>query len=120
MPHIHLKNGRFPFSLLSVITKERDPPVQEEIYPETERGSCVMKTIHIRLDGPGGNAMPKAVLESVYASDLEFEPDERRSRILPDGTVELSITKSPYMVHARMNLPFYGNIWVTADNEGQG
>ena len=79
-----------------------------------------MKTIHIRLDGPGGNAMPKAVLESVYASDLEFEPDGRRSRILPDGTVELSITKSPYMVHARMNLPFYGNIWVTADNEGQG
>ena len=79
-----------------------------------------MQTIHVRVDDVGGNAMPKPVLESVYASDLEFEPDERRQRILSDGTVELTISKSPYMVHAKLNLPLYGNIWVTADHEGQG
>lgn len=79
-----------------------------------------MKWIHVRLDGPGGAAMPKPVLESVYASDLEFEPDERRQRLLPDGTVELGVTRFPYMIHAKMNLPLYGNIWVMADNEGSG
>jgi len=79
-----------------------------------------MQTIHVRLDDAGGNPCSKPVLESVYASDLEFEPDERRQRILPDGTVELAITKSPYMVHAKLNLPLYGNIWVTADNQGEG
>ncbi len=79
-----------------------------------------MKTIHVRLDDLGGNAMPKSVLESVYVSDLEFEPDERRQQILSDGTVELTISKVPYMVHARITIPMYGNIWVTADNEGQG
>ena len=79
-----------------------------------------MQTIHIRLDDAGGNPWSKPVLESVYASGMDFEPDERRQRILPDGTVELTVTQSPYMVHAKLNLPLYGNIWVTADNEGQG
>ena len=73
-----------------------------------------MQTIHVRLDDTGGNPWPKPVLESIYVSDLEFEPDERRQRILSDGTVELAITKSPYIVHAKLNLPLYGNIWVTA------
>lgn len=79
-----------------------------------------MEWIHVRLDGPGGVAMPKPVLESVYASGMDFEPDERRQRILPDGTVELAVTQSPYMVHAKLNLPLYGNIWVMADNLGEG
>lgn len=79
-----------------------------------------MQWIHVRLDGPGGDAMPKPVLESLYASDLSFEPDERRQRILPDGTVDLLVTQSPYMLHAKLNLPLYGNIWVMADNQGQG
>ncbi len=79
-----------------------------------------MQWIHVRLDGAGGVAMSKPVLESVYASDLEFEPDERRQTILSDGMVELAVTRTPYMVHAKLNLPLYGNIWVMADNQGQG
>ena len=79
-----------------------------------------MLWIHVRLDGPGGVAMPKPQLESIYASGLDFEPDERRQRIMPDGTVELAVTKTPYMVHAKINLPLYGNIWVMADNLGEG
>ena len=51
-----------------------------------------MQTIHIRLDDAGGNPWSKPVLESVYASGMDFEPDERRQRILPDGTVELTVT----------------------------
>ncbi len=62
-----------------------------------------MQWIHVRLDGPGGTALPKPQLESVYASTLDFEPDERRQRILPDGTVELAVTRTPYMVHAKIN-----------------
>ena len=79
-----------------------------------------MKKVHIRLDNSGGLAMAKPVLESVYASGMDFEPDERRMSILPDGQVELHVNAEPYMIHAKINLPLYGNIWVTADNEGQG
>ncbi|AEF81843.1 putative endo-1,4-beta-xylanase [Leadbettera azotonutricia ZAS-9] len=79
-----------------------------------------MKQIHVRLDDAGGIPMARPILESVYASDLEFEPDERRQRILPDGTVELTVTHEPYMIHAKIYLPLYGNIWIMADNEGLG
>lgn len=79
-----------------------------------------MQWIRVRVDDVGGVAMPKPVLESVYASDLSFEPVERRQRILPDGTVELAVDVSPYMVHVKLNLPLYGNIWVMADNQGEG
>lgn len=79
-----------------------------------------MKKIHVRLDGIGGRAMELEQLKSVYVSDMEFEPDERRQLIMDDGVVELLITHSPYMVHAKLKLPLYGNIWVMAHNEGKG
>lgn len=79
-----------------------------------------MKWIRVRLDGEGGRAMEAEQLKSIYATDMEFEPDERRQRILEDGVVELAVSKLPYMIHAKINLPLYGNIWVMAHNEGKG
>lgn len=78
-----------------------------------------MDWIHVRLDGPGGIPAEQQ-LKSLYISGMDFEPEERRLRILPDGTAELLKEKKPYMVHAKLNLPLYGNIWVMADNQGEG
>lgn len=41
-----------------------------------------MDWIHVRLDGPGGIAVEQQ-LKSVYISGMDFEPEERRQRILP-------------------------------------
>ena len=71
-----------------------------------------MKTVKIRLDGSGGLPMNEKTLKTVYASGLDFEPDERRMNITGDGIVELQVSKNPYMIHARINVPLYGNIWV--------
>lgn len=79
-----------------------------------------MKTVKIRLDGMGGLAMSEKTLKTVYASGLDFDPDERRLRITPDGTVELQVTRTPYMVHAKITVPLYGCLWVMADHLGQG
>lgn len=79
-----------------------------------------MKCVKVRLDGAGGMAMDEMCLKSIYASQMDFEPDERRMRILPDGTVELSVTATPYMVHAKIPVPGYGHLWVMADNMGEG
>lgn len=79
-----------------------------------------MQTIKVRLDGLGGMPMNETMLKSVYASGLDFEPDERRMTIDSDGTVNLVVSKSPYMVHAKINVPLYGYLWVMADNVGQG
>ena len=79
-----------------------------------------MQTVTIRLDGLGGMPMPETALKSVYASGMDFEPDERRLRITTDGQVELQVTQQPYRVHAKITVPLYGQLWVMADNLGQG
>ena len=79
-----------------------------------------MKTVRVRLDGEGGMPMPEKVLKSVYVSGMDFEPEERRMRICPDGTVEIQSERTPYMVHAKMTVPLYGQLWVMADNQGEG
>ena len=79
-----------------------------------------MQTVKVRLDGPGGLAMPEKILKTVYASGMDFEPDERRLRIAPDGTVELQVSQTPYMIHAKIQVPLYGQLWVMADGRGEG
>ncbi len=79
-----------------------------------------MQTVKVRLDGPGGLPMNETALKTLYASGMDFEPDERRMRIQPDGTVELQVTQSPYMIHAKIAVPLYGHLWVMADNLGEG
>jgi len=76
--------------------------------------------VKVKITGANGEPVPEYLLNTLYASDLHFEPDIRKSRILPDGTVELEVTKRPFMLHARLNIPLYGNIWVMAHNHGQG
>ncbi len=78
------------------------------------------QTVKLRVDGQGGMSMPESVLKTAYASGMDFEPDERRMSISPDGTVELQVTHMPYMVHAKMTVPLYGQLWVMADNLGDG
>lgn len=80
----------------------------------------MMFTVKVRLDGPGGLPMPENMLKSVYVSGMDFEPDERRLRILPDGQVEVQAEQKPYRVHAKMAVPLYGQLWVMADKLGEG
>ena len=54
-----------------------------------------MDWIHVRLDGPGGIAVEQQ-LKSVYISGMDFEPEERRQRILPDGMLEIYNRKSQH------------------------
>jgi len=78
------------------------------------------KLIYVSIKDTNGSVMPEYCLETLYASDLNFEPYIRNSRIMPDGTVELHVKDKPYMLHARLNIPLYGNIWVMAHNCGEG
>lgn len=79
-----------------------------------------MKTVKIRLDGLGGMPMDEKTLKSTYATGMDFEPDERRMTIDSEGIVSLQVTKEPYMIHVKMNVPLYGHLWVMADNQGEG
>lgn len=76
------------------------------------------KTILVRMTGADGQPFPEHLLTSLYASDPHFEPDARRLSVTSDGECELVVTANPFYLHARVDLPQYGNIWVMADNGG--
>lgn len=78
------------------------------------------KLVKVRMIGIDGMPMPEYLLNTLYASDIHFDPEIRKSRIMQDGTVEIQVETVPFMLHARVNLPLYGNIWVMANNKGEG
>jgi len=76
--------------------------------------------LNVRLLNAGGQAMPADRLGSLYSSDLHFEPMRRHSEIKPDGTVAIETPGKGTALHARITVPEFGNVWVMADNCGQG
>ena len=78
------------------------------------------RRLHVEFIGPAGAPMPREAPDSLYASDLHFEPVRRKWEDLPDGTVEIEAPPSPVALHATISVPDFGVSWVTADNEGEG
>ncbi len=77
-------------------------------------------TLKVRLVGADGEPIPEERARTLYASDLRFAPMRRRSEIEPDGTVEIAIPGEGCALHARIEVPAFGDVWVTADNGGRG
>lgn len=77
-------------------------------------------SLNVKLSGSNGEPMPESRLRSLYSSDLHFEPIRRESEIKPDGTVILKTAEKNIALHARVEVPEFGNIWVMADNCGNG
>ena len=77
-------------------------------------------TLNIKLLDSNGQSMPETRLHSLYSSDLHFEPMRRRSEIKSDGTVVVETLEKEIALHARIAVPDFGNVWVTADNCGEG
>ncbi|MFC1717563.1 endo-1,4-beta-xylanase [Candidatus Poribacteria bacterium] len=76
--------------------------------------------LNVKLLGVDGQAMPENRLRSLYSSDLHFEPMRRRSEIGSDGTVTIETPGKETALHARIIVPEFGNVWVMADNCGEG
>ena len=76
--------------------------------------------LNVKLLDSNGQSMSEACLRSLYSSDLHFEPIRRRSEVKPDGTVVIETFEKEIALHARIAVPDFGNVWVTADNCGEG
>ena len=77
-------------------------------------------TLRVKLLAEDGKPMPEWRLKTLYAADLHFEPTRRRSKVLDDGTVEIEILPGPTALHAKIDVPGFGDAWVIADHEGRG
>ncbi|NQT84167.1 endo-1,4-beta-xylanase, partial [bacterium] len=76
--------------------------------------------LKVKMLGRDGKPMPEGRLRTLYSADLHFEPIRRGSKILDDGTVEIEILKGPTALHAKIEVPGFGDVWVIADNGGKG
>ncbi len=88
--------------------------------PAVRTGNAATPTLRVKMLAGDGNSMPEWRLKTLYAADLHFEPIRRRSRILDDGAVEIEIPKGPTALHAKIEVPDFGDVWVIADNRGDG
>ena len=77
-------------------------------------------TLNVKMLDGNGQPMPEGRLRSLYSSDLHFEPMRRRSEIKSDGAVVLDTPGKEIALHARIEVPGFGNVWVMADNCGKG
>lgn len=78
------------------------------------------RTLRVRMLDAAGKPMPKRRLETLYVADLHFEPERQRRNIQSDGTVEIEATIKRATLRARIPVPGFGDVWVTADNDGEG
>ncbi len=57
---------------------------------------------------------------SIYAADLHFEPERQKNALQPDGTTEITTSIPACSFHAKIPVADFGDVWVIADNEGEG
>ena len=74
----------------------------------------------VRMINGDGQPMSKYSLNTLYSSDLHFEPMRRKSDIGTDGVVTIETPEKDFALHAHIGVPDFGSVWIIADNEGNG
>lgn len=74
----------------------------------------------IKILNVNGETVRRDELATLFASDIDYEPYPRRATVAPDGTIRLETGDAPVILHAKITVPGYGFMWVTADNQGEG
>ncbi len=74
----------------------------------------------VRMINSDAQPMSKYSLNTLYSSDLHFEPIRRKSDIGTDGVVTIETPEKGFALHAHIGVPDFGSVWIIADNEGNG
>ena len=77
-------------------------------------------TLNVKIQGGDGRPLPYDRLKTLYVSDLHFEPVRRAIEVKSDGTADIKIPGGKTALHVFMEIPGFGDMWVTADNCGMG
>jgi GH35 family endo-1,4-beta-xylanase len=77
-------------------------------------------TITVRITNPRGVSAGRDELATLIAADLNWEPYPRQNEVSREGVITLTVPEGPVLLQAKLVLPGYGHIWITADNCGQG
>ncbi|GHU16691.1 hypothetical protein FACS1894163_06480 [Spirochaetia bacterium] len=77
--------------------------------------NITVKILNVRGESTGWDE-----LWSLFASDMNYVPWRRKHEISQNGTITLTVPGGPVILQAKLFIPGYGFMWVSADNCGIG
>ncbi|MDR3173001.1 MAG: endo-1,4-beta-xylanase, partial [Treponema sp.] len=77
-------------------------------------------TLSVKITDPRGLPASRDELATLFAADLNWEPYYRQNEVSREGQISLTAPEGPVMLQAKLVLPGYGHVWITADNRGAG
>jgi len=80
----------------------------------------VKPTLKVKMLDQNNAPMSPGRLNSLYVADLHYEPLRRKNEIDSDGIITIETMNKPVALHARVAVPNFGDVWVIADNCGEG
>jgi GH35 family endo-1,4-beta-xylanase len=78
-------------------------------------------TIKARIVNERGESAGRDELATLFAADMDYVPFRRKNEVSRDATVSLEAASGePLVLQAKLPVPGYGFVWITADNRGRG
>lgn len=77
-------------------------------------------TITVNILNVHGSTVSRDEIASLFAADLSHEPYPRKNDVSREGLVTLEAPAGPVILQAKLLVPGYGHMWITADNCGRG
>ncbi|MDR1278092.1 MAG: endo-1,4-beta-xylanase [Treponema sp.] len=77
-------------------------------------------TITVKILNARGSPVSRDEIASLFAADLSCEPYRRENEVSREGIITLRVPAGPVILQAKLMLPGYGHVWITADKCGKG
>jgi GH35 family endo-1,4-beta-xylanase len=77
-------------------------------------------TLTVRIPHPITGVASRDEIASLFAADLERTPYRRNNVVSRDGVITVNAPADKVILQAKLLVPGYGHVWVTADNRGRG
>ncbi|MDR1176555.1 MAG: endo-1,4-beta-xylanase [Treponema sp.] len=77
-------------------------------------------TINVKILNTKAESVSRDELASFFVSDMNFVPYRRRAELSRDGEITITFPQGPVILQAKLIVPGYGHVWITADKCGKG
>ncbi|MDR0400444.1 MAG: endo-1,4-beta-xylanase [Treponema sp.] len=76
--------------------------------------------VKVRILNPQGGPVSRDEIATLFAADQDYVPYRRNNTVSREGLVSMNIPGDRVVLQAKLAVPGYGFVWVSADNKGRG